>query len=268
MPDDAPENAPTPGPERPTERVGGWLGNGRAGLVALAVSVLALGVAGAPYLTGGDFGGRVRAYLLANPQVLDEVVAARDVAARTDRTSGINAAVARNPGVLAPAAGEPAFGPTDARVTVTEFFDYRCPYCKMAAPEYLELMRANPDVRFVFREWPVLDQGDDVTSHYAARAALAAHAQGKYLAVHQALMAQSALSIDDVDRILVANGVDLARARATIAATDTSRLLADIHTGAATMGLEGTPTFFINGKVTGTNNPADLARVIAEAKQG
>jgi protein-disulfide isomerase len=264
MTDDTPDSASTS--PQPTPR--DWFNGNRAGLAALAVSVVALGLAGAPYLTGGDFGGRVRSYLLAHPQVLDEVVAARDLAARNDRTSGINAAIARNPAILAPAPGEPTFGPVDARVTVTEFFDYRCPYCKMAAPEYLKIMQANPDVRFVFREWPVLDQGEDVTSQYAARAALAAHAQGKYLAVHQALMAQSALSIDGVDRILVANGVDLQRARASMATADTSRLLADVHTGAASMGLEGTPTFFINGKVTGSNNPADLARMITEAKRG
>lgn len=264
MTDDAPDSAP----KSPTPTPRSWFSTSRVGLAALTISVIALGLAGAPYLTGGDFGGRVRAYLLAHPQVLDEVVAARDLAARADRTSGINAVVARNPAVLAPAVDEPAFGPVDARVTVTEFFDYRCPYCKMAAPEYLKIMEANPDVRFVFREWPVLDQGEDVTSQYAARAALAAHAQGKYLPVHQALMAQSALSIDGVDRILVANGVDLQQARAAMARADTSRLLADVHTGAATMGLEGTPTFFINGKVTGSNNPADLARMIAEAKRG
>lgn len=262
------DDAPAPASKPTSTKIGTLLSGHRIGVAALAVSVVALGLAGAPYLSGGDFGGRVRAYLLANPQVLDEVVQARDIAARADRTTGINAAVARNPAVLAPAAGEPTFGPADARVTVTEFFDYRCPYCKQAAPQYLEVMRANPDVRFVFREWPVLDQGETITSQYAARAALAAHAQGKYLAVHQALMAQSALSVDAVDRILVANGVDLQQARATMAKADTSRLLADIHTGAATMGLEGTPTFFINGKVTSTNDPAGLARLIDEARRG
>lgn len=258
------DDAPAPAPPSPTLR--DWFNGHRIGVAAMAVSLVALGLAAAPYLNGGDFGGRVRTYLLAHPQVLDEVIQARDVAARADRTSGINAVVARNPAALAPTVGEPTFGPVDARVTVTEFFDYRCPYCKMAAPEYLKIMEANPDVRFVFREWPVLDQGEDITSQYAARAALAAHAQGKYLAVHQALMAQSALSIDGIDRILVANGVDLTRARAAMATADTSRLLADVHTGAASMGLEGTPTFFINGKMTGSNNPADLARLITEAK--
>lgn len=262
------DDARTPAPPSPPSSLRDWFGGHRIGVVAMTISLVALGLAGAPYLTGGDFGGRVRAYLLANPQVLDEVVQARDLAARADRTSGINAAVARNPAALAPAPGEPSFGPVDARVTVTEFFDYRCPYCKMAAPQYLAIMQANPDVRFVFREWPVLDQGEDVTSQYAARAALAAHAQGKYLAVHKALMAQSALSIDGIDRILEANGVDLPTARAAMATADTSRLLANIHTGAASIGLEGTPTFFINGKMTTTNNPDDLAQLIADAKRG
>lgn len=261
---DAPIPAPTPDDDSSKPASAG----NRTGMAALAVAVAALGLAGAPYLSGGDFGGRVRAYLLANPQVLDEVVATRDARARTDRTTGINASVARNPAVLAPSAGEPSFGPTDARVIVTEFFDYRCPYCKMAAPQFMEIQRANPDVRFVFREWPVLDQGDDHTSQYAARAALAAHAQGRYLAVHKALMAQSALTIAGVDRILTANDVDMSAAKAFIEAGETSRILADVHTGAATMGLEGTPTFFINGKVTPSNDPAALAQLIAEAKKG
>lgn len=262
------EDTPDSDLKTPTATLRDRFSRNRPGFTALAISIMALGLAGAPYLTGRDFGARVRSYLLAHPQVLDELITARDDAARMDRTSGINAAVARNPAVLAPAVGEPAFGPVDARVTVTEFFDYRCPYCKMAAPEYLKIMEANPDVRFVFREWPVLDQGEDITSQYAARAALAAHAQGKYVAVHQALMAQSALSVDGIDRILVANGVDLQQARAAMAQADTSRLLADVHTGAATMGLEGTPTFFINGKVTVSNKPADLAGMISRAKRG
>jgi protein-disulfide isomerase len=225
-------------------------------------------LAAAPYATGADFGDRVRAYLLANPQVLDEVVQARDTRAKAERTTRTNAAAAADPGILSASADEPAFGPADARVTVVEFFDYQCPYCKSAAPAYLALMQAHPDVRFIFKEWAILDQGDSVTSQYAARAALAAHAQGRYLPVHRALMAERPLSPQAVDRILSQNGVDLARARAALASPATSRLMADIHTGASTLGIEGTPTFFINGRVTATNDPAQLDRAIRAAKAG
>lgn len=259
---DTPDQTPAP------PRGAGFLSPSRASMAALAVSILALGIAIAPYASGGDFGGRVRAYLLANPHVLDEVVQARDARAESDRTEAVNAAVAANPSALAASPGEPAFGPADAKVTVVEFFDYRCPYCKTATPAFLALMRSHPDVRFIFKEWPILDQGGNMTSQYAARAALAAHAQGKYLAVHEALMAESALSPESIDRILAANGVELAAAREVLASNETSRLLADIYTGATAIGIQGTPTFFVNGRMLLISDTADIDRAIRAAKAG
>lgn len=238
-------------------------------MTALGVSIVAFVLAAAPYATsGGDFGGKVRTYLLANPQVLDEMVQARDTRTANDRITTTNAAARANPASLTAGPGEPAFGPADARVTVVEFFDYRCPYCKSAAPAYIALMRAHPDVRFIFKEWPILDQGTDYTSQYAARGALAAHAQGRYLPVYQALMAERALSPEAVNRILAANGVNLDLATPAARSAATSRILADVHTGAAALGLQGTPSFFINGRMTASNDPATLDRAIRAAKAG
>ena len=264
MTDPAP--VPVPG-EKPTARDPlAWFGSGRGGALALAVSVVALGLSAAPYLSGGDFGGKVRAYLIANPGVLDEAVQARQLAEESSRVDTINRAVAANAALMAPDPRDPAFGPADARVTVVQFFDYRCPGCKAVAADYAALMQANPDVRFVFKEWPILDRGDDTTSNYAARAALAAHRQGKYLAVHQALMAENGLTREAVDQILAANGVAMDQAAAVIRDTGTDRLLADIHTIGATLGLVGTPTFLINGKTTASINPQEVAAAIATAK--
>lgn len=254
----------TPAPRDPLA----WFGSGRGGAAALAVSIVALGLSAAPYLTGGDFGGKVRAYLIANPQVLDEAVQARQAAEETSRVETINRAVAANAALMAPDSRDPAFGPADAKVTVVEFFDYRCPGCKAVSEDYLALMRAHPDVRFVFKEWPILDRGDDTTSNYAARAALAAHRQGKYLAVHQALMATNGLTRESVDAVLAANGVAMDQAAEVIRDTGTDRLLADIHTIGATLGLVGTPTFLINGKTTATINPREVAAAIEAAKAG
>ncbi|OYX18362.1 MAG: disulfide bond formation protein DsbA, partial [Brevundimonas diminuta] len=150
------------------------------GGAAVAMSAVALALSAAPYLSGG-FGGKVRDYLISNPQVLDEVLAARETMESQSRVQTINAAAAANPALLAADARDPAFGPANAKVTVIEFFDFRCPGCKAVAPEYRALMAAHPDVRFVFKDWPILDRGEDVSSQYAARAALAAHQQGKYL---------------------------------------------------------------------------------------
>jgi len=240
---------------------------GRMGALALAVSVVALGLAAAPYVSPNVMGGQARAYLIANPQVLDEVLAARQAAEDGARVNAIDAAIAANPALLKPDPRDPAFGPADAKVTVIEFFDFRCPGCKAVSHDYLALIRSHPDVRFVFKDWPILDRGDDTTSQYAARAALAAHQQGKYLAVYEALMAERSLTRDSIDRILVANGVALPQAQADIASPETSRHIADIHTTAAAFHLTGTPTFLINGKSTASIAPADVAQAIEAAKK-
>lgn len=262
-----PEGAPAR-PRRDT-----LLSNSRLGLAAVAIATAALVMAALPYATGGDFGGRVRAYLVANPQVLDEVLAARETAAQRNQVEqarlaaeASTAAARANPALLAVDARDPAFGPADARVTVIEFFDFRCPGCKVTAPGVLALMRDHPDVRFVFKDWPILDRPGEDLSGYAARAALAAHRQGRYLAVFEALMAAPALDRAGVDRVLEQAGVDMAAARAVIASTDSVRHLADVHTSAAALKLQGTPTFFVNGVASASIDPADIARAIEAAK--
>ncbi|MBB5745458.1 DsbA family protein [Brevundimonas variabilis] len=258
------EDAPVT-PTAPRRTLPRWL---TAGRLALGVSGVALGLAAAPHLTGRDFGGQVRDYLLTNPQVLDEVMAARQAAEDGARVEQVNIAIASNPALLEHDPRDPSIGPIEAKVVVHEFFDYRCPGCKAVSQDFMQIVLANPDVRFVFKEWPILDRGDDSTSQYAARAALAAQAQGRYLPVHQALMAEPSLSRESIDRILADNGVTLGQAAAAIASPATTRHIADIHTAAAGLQLTGTPTFIINGKATASIAPAEVAAAITSAKGG
>lgn len=253
---------PTPAPQ-PAPAASGLARYGVQ--VALALSVIAMGLAVWASF-GGGFETRVRTYLVGNPQILDEMVQARDQQAATQRIERLNAGIAALPQVLEPGPGEPVFGPADAAVTVVEYFDYRCPYCKTAAPGVMQLMQDHPDVRFVFREWPILDAGTSTVSQHAARAALVAHSQGKYLAVHQALMAEGALSHEVIDRILVENGVDTGPDGAALNAPSISRILADVQAGAGAVGMDGTPTFFINGRASASNAPEAIAQAIAAAR--
>ena len=253
---------PVPAPETPAPKTP-WLTGGRAGYLALGLSVVALGLAAAPWFTGGN----VRSYLLSHPEVLQEASQALQDKEAQARVDVINDLAQANAGLLKPDPRDPAFGPADAKVTVVEFFDFRCPGCKAVAHDYRALMAAHPEVRFVFKDWPILDRGDDVTSQYAARAALAEHQQGKYLAVYDALMTEPALTPETVDRILAENGVDVARAKAAISAIDTTRHIADIHTTAAALQLQGTPTFFVNGRASPSIDPAEIGRLIEAAKR-
>lgn len=234
---------------------------------AVAMSALALVLAVAPYLGGGgSFDGKVRAYLLEHPEILQEMSTALQANQDNALADAINQRAAANPGLLAVDVDDPAFGPADARVTVIEFFDFRCPGCKATAPEVLRLMEAHPDVRFVFKDWPILDRGTEVTSHYAARAANAAHRQGKYLPVFRDLMAEPALDPEAVDRILAANDVSRPEAEAAMEGVEVARHLTDIQAAAQTLGLVGTPTFFVNGRASPSIQPADIDRAIREAK--
>ena len=260
------DDAKAPG-ERATSR-SGWTRDPRLGLAALGVSVAAFGVSVLPWLTGNDFDGRVRAYLLDHPEVLEEMLQARQVQQQAAGTQAINAAINADAALLAHDPRDPAIGPApdQASVTVHQFFDYRCPGCKSVAPGFLEIIQANPDVRFVFKEWPILDRPDAQTSTYAALAALAAHAQGRYLDVHQALMAEPALDVEGVNRVLRDAGVDMAAATAAIESGGVTGHVGDIHETARALNLQGTPTFIVNGRALGDIDPRAVAQAIAEAR--
>jgi protein-disulfide isomerase len=139
----------------------------------------------------------------------------------------------------------PAAGAKDADVTIVEFFDYNCPFCKKTAPELQKLLRTDPKVRVLYKEWPIF--GD--VSEYAARSALAAHWQGKFLVAHEALIG-APNDLDEtsqVDSVLKAAGVDLTqltRDRATHAVEITA-ILARNSKEAAALGFRGTPGFVV-----------------------
>jgi len=269
------DTPPTPpaSADKPHSALDRALSPTRVSLAALAVATAALVAAIVPYATGGDFDARVRSYLLAHPEVLQEVSDKLNERAQASQqveqqrlADEITARIAANPALLASDSRDPAFGPENAKVTVVEFFDFRCPGCKATAPEVLRMMQAHPDVRFVFKDWPILDRGGNGMSHYSARAAQAAHRQGKYLPVFRALMAEPDLTTETVDRILQDNGVALPQAQTAMSGADIASHLADVQTTATALGLQGTPTFIINGKASPTIQPRDIDAAIQAAK--
>ena len=139
----------------------------------------------------------------------------------------------------------PAAGVRDGDVTIIEFLDYNCPFCKKTAPELQKLLRADPRVRILYKEWPIFGE----VSEYAARSALAANWQGKFLAAHNALIS-APRDLDEtsqVDSILKGAGVDLKRLAddRKLHSADIDASLARNAAEARALGLRGTPGFFI-----------------------
>jgi protein-disulfide isomerase len=143
----------------------------------------------------------------------------------------------------------PAAGPADANVTIVEFFDYNCPYCKKAAPELKKLLLRDRQVRIIFKEWPIFGEG----STYAARSAIAANWQGRFLAAHDALIgSKSDLDTEpQIDAVLQSAGIDMTRLSLdrTRHSPEIDAVLARSVKEAKSLGLRGTPGFLIGRRL-------------------
>ena len=122
--------------------------------------------------------------LRENPELVLEALQALEQRQAEAEAKAALSALSAERSTLERDSNAPVLGNPDGDVTVVEFFDYNCPYCKQAAPEVDALLQADKNVRLVLREWPILSEG----SAFAARAALASRAQGKYAEFHEALM--------------------------------------------------------------------------------
>lgn len=160
-----------------------------------AIATLALLV---PALPGQDSAGKevltpaqreamegvVRDYLLKNPKILRQAIERLQAVEEAERKQRAVDAISSNRPALANDPESPVGGNPNGDVTVVEFFDYRCGYCKKVAPTLQALAERDPKVRIVYKEFPIL--GPD--SVYAARAALAAHRRNQYVPFHIGMM--------------------------------------------------------------------------------
>jgi protein-disulfide isomerase len=233
-----------------------------AARTALALAA-ALALSGCQKASDDVFGQRVRAYLLAHPEVIREaamklndnerIAAAK---ASTDAIGKYRAQLERDP--------RDFVANPNGKVTVVEFFDYRCGYCKLAAPEVVKIIRDNPDVRFVFKEMPIFGEVSDT----ASKIALTAPAKSKALDLYQGWMAEKALDEAAIDRHLASAGLDPAAVRKASADPAIARHIADTHALATALKIEGTPAFVVGDTLIPGADMAALRAAITVAKAG
>ena len=134
----------------------------------------------------------------------------------------------------------PVLGNPDGNITLTDFFDYNCPHCKTMLPLMSELVRSDPQLRVVLREWPVFGPG----SEFAARASLATLPTGNYWRLHAALLGMRARAEEaTVMRVVRDLGLDEAAIRTGMQADTVERHITYSHLLGDHMGLMGTPSF-------------------------
>jgi protein-disulfide isomerase len=230
-------------------------------VLALA-AILAL--SGCQKTADAAFGQKVRAYLLEHPEVIEEAVQKLQEKKIADAANIAKAGMVKHREALERDPRDFVANP-NGKITVVEFFDYRCGYCKTSAPEILQIIRDNPDVRFVFKEFPIFGEVSDT----AARLAMTPQGKAKGLALYKALMADRGLDEAALDRHLREAGLDPATVRKAARNPAIDAQIADVRTLARNLGLEGTPAFVIGDyMIPGADMAAvraALARVKAEA---
>lgn len=208
----------------------------------------------------------VRDYLHEHPEIVIEAVQAykkkRDAAERL----AIAAALKEHRQEIERDANSPVGGNPAGDVTLVEFFDYRCGVCKHVQPMIVKLIKSDGRIRQVYKEWPILGP----TSVYAARAALASRAQGKYLAFHDAMMAaQSNLTPQLVMTIAKQVGLDTDRLSRDMKDSRIEAMLDRNFKLADALKINGTPSFVIGKElVRGARDLDTLRKLVADARGG
>ncbi|MGX7896232.1 DsbA family protein [Tsuneonella sp. HG222] len=223
----------------------------------LAIGLLG-GFAGAALWGLTPYAGQsTRTYLMANPEILPEAMGVLDQRQRQARIEPVRDQLELAfPGAV--------LGNPDGAVTLVEFSDYACGYCRASVPDVKALVAANPDLRIVMKEFPILRP----ESADAARMALAAAQQGKYAAFHDAMFDLGNPTAETIAAAARAAGVDLAKANAAIAAGQFDPFLQDNHELAAKLGIGGTPGWVIGDRVIdGAVGEEELAKAVAEARK-
>ncbi len=229
------------------------LAGGGVALFALGAFATAVAIGRVPVSVGvwanrAQIEQVVQEYLLAHPDIiiqmsnrLDAQQAAADQKARDDALFTVGTAALVDPNVAF------VIGPADAKVTVAEFFDYRCPYCKASLGAVQALIDSGLNVRVALIERPILSPD----SHVAARAAVASRRQdGKYLPFHRALMESTGeLSRERIFDIAKTVGLDTARLERDMADPAVEELVKQSTALAAKLNVTGTPTFVINDRI-------------------
>jgi protein-disulfide isomerase len=131
-------------------------------------------------LPNDELDQRIRAYILEHPEVIVEAMQRLRARQQAAQASEAEAVLRARADEVFRDATSPVGGNPDGDVTLVEFFDYNCPYCRSVAPVMNEAEAADPQLRIVYKEFPILGPN----SVYVAKAALAAHRQGRYLAFH------------------------------------------------------------------------------------
>ena len=225
-----------------------------AALFAILVAVPAAAPARAQSFTGdqrGEIERIVREYLLSHPELLQEVMSELEKRQAVAEAEKHRTAVKQYSEVIFSSPRQVTLGNTQGDVTVVEFFDYNCGYCKRAMSDMLDLMKNDAKLKFVLKEFPVLGEGSMQAAQVAAAVRMQDKSGGKkYLEFHQKLLTGRGQA-DKARALAVAKeiGLDVARIEKDMAGDEVKAQLEESFKLAEALGLNGTPSYVVGNDV-------------------
>lgn len=245
----------------------------RPALPALGLALALALPAGAEGLTDmteaerAAFNAAVREYLLENPEVIVEAINVLESRQAEAEAASDAEMIAANAALIFDDGQSWVGGNPDGDITVVEFMDYRCTYCRKAFAEVEELIASDGNIRFVVKEFPILGEESVASSRFAV-AVLQLHGDEAYKAAHDALMGlRGSADAATLERLAGDLGLDAAEVMARMASDEVSAVIAANHALAQTLSISGTPTFVIGGTMLRGYVPLNgMRQIVAEER--
>lgn len=235
--------------------------------LAAALPAAAFDVSAMTEAERGAFRGEIRDYLLENPEVLMEAIAVLEQRQQVDAMQADLQLLADNKAAIFEDAGSWVGGNPEGDITVVEFLDYRCGYCRKSYEEVEELVKSDGNIRFVVKEFPILGEQSLLSSQFAIATRLVA-GDDAYKKAHDALITlrgdATPAALADLATDL---GLDAAAITARMAAPEVQAIIAANHELGTRLQINGTPSFVIDQTMVRGYVPLDGMRQIVDGQR-
>ena len=202
--------------------------------------------------------------ILENPEIIEQAIRRLEQVEQQRQQAQVVSILTNRRSALERDENAPVLGNPNGDVTIVEFFDYNCPYCRRVKPEITNLLENDKNIRLIYREWPILGPG----SLFAARAALASREQDMYEEFHWSLMALDERAEETtVLEAAVAIGIDIEQLQQDMSSPEIESHIALSMELAGELNINGTPTFIIGNSIApGLVNADRLAEMVQQAR--
>jgi protein-disulfide isomerase len=213
--------------------------------------------------------GIIKDYLMKHPEVIQEVMSTLDKKQQEADAAKATAVIKDNNATLFNSPHQVVLGNPQGSIQVVEFFDYNCGFCKHALPDMLTLLKTNPDLKFVLKEFPVLGEGSVEAAHVAVAARMQDPTGKKYMDFHQKLLGGRGPA-DKAHALAAAKevGFDMSRIEKDLNSDEVKATIDEDMKLADALGVNGTPSYIVgNQLVVGAVGLDELKEKIASDKK-